>query len=326
MERVKMNEHVRDEIAAAWLLREHNGLNASEKLELDTWLADDKKNYLAYTQMQEVWEVLETLPDAKRPRLACPLPSNRPTYIPHLKHLIAGLFLMLGISAGGVYQYGEQQPIFTQIYQTQKGEILSTTLPDHSTITLDTQSIVEVRLYKNRRDVTLVEGQALFHVSKDEKRPFSVVADQSIVRVVGTTFVVAKHPDDVTVTVQEGRVQVGKMQWFMPDFFATLRAHESIVYTPHQERFKIQKLTNPSFAPWAVGRFEFDNITLQEALNNFSRYGDVPLFISDSTVKKLRLSGSFEIKKVNSFAQALPKILPVELVKEAEKTHIVGRL
>jgi len=30
MERVKMNEHVRDEIAAAWLLREHNGLNASE--------------------------------------------------------------------------------------------------------------------------------------------------------------------------------------------------------------------------------------------------------------------------------------------------------
>jgi transmembrane sensor len=58
----------------------------------------------------------------------------------------------------------------------------------------------------------LLEGQALFDVAKDHKRPFIVASGAAEVRAVGTLFDVYRKRSGTTVTVVEGRVAVHSKQ------------------------------------------------------------------------------------------------------------------
>ncbi len=69
-----------------------------------------------------------------------------------------------------------------QTYATQVGEQRSIALNDGSTVELDTRSRIRVRLERDARKIELLEGQALFHVAKDERRPFIVSCDEVRVR------------------------------------------------------------------------------------------------------------------------------------------------
>ena len=114
--------------------------------------------------------------------------------------------------------YGETPPV--EAYpSSQRGRIetmlkgLKLRLPDGSALHLDTATRLNARLYRQRREVMLIEGQARFEVQADARRPFHVLAGGARITVVGTRFAVRYTPgmagyDGVRVAVEEGRVQV----------------------------------------------------------------------------------------------------------------------
>jgi transmembrane sensor len=93
-------------------------------------------------------------------------------------------------------------------YTTDIGERRSITLADGSTVDLNARSRLRVEFTKGERRVLLLEGQALFQVSKDKLRPFIVSSGNATVRAVGTQFDVYRKATGTTVTVLEGRVAV----------------------------------------------------------------------------------------------------------------------
>ena len=93
-------------------------------------------------------------------------------------------------------------------YSTAIGEQRSVRLEDGSTVDLNSKSKIRVRFSAQRRDVELLEGQALFRVTKDASRPFIVATDNIHVRAVGTQFDVYRKSSGTVVTVVEGRVAV----------------------------------------------------------------------------------------------------------------------
>lgn len=93
-------------------------------------------------------------------------------------------------------------------YTTDIGERRSITLADGSTVDLNARSRLRVEFTKGERRVELVEGQALFQVSKDKSQPFIVSSGNATVRAVGTQFDVYRKATGTTVTVLEGRVAV----------------------------------------------------------------------------------------------------------------------
>ena len=96
-------------------------------------------------------------------------------------------------------------------FSTQIGETRIVPLEDGSVITLNTDSEVSVRFTHSNRDIRLVRGEALFDVAKDAKRPFTVDANGTSVRAVGTSFTVSLLPDrPVEVLVREGVVEIGR--------------------------------------------------------------------------------------------------------------------
>ncbi|WP_419676174.1 FecR domain-containing protein [Aliarcobacter butzleri] len=61
-------------------------------------------------------------------------------------------------------------------------------MPDNSKITLDAKTNIKVAYSKNKREVFLEKGKALFEVSPNKQKPFFVKSDDIFVKVVGTKF------------------------------------------------------------------------------------------------------------------------------------------
>jgi transmembrane sensor len=91
---------------------------------------------------------------------------------------------------------------------TRHAERREVALSDGSTVQLDPDTKLQVKLGARERLVALVSGRAVFHVAKDKSRPFLVSAKGTVVRAVGTVFGVEQRQQGVVVTVSEGAVVV----------------------------------------------------------------------------------------------------------------------
>jgi len=128
----------------------------------------------------------------------------------HYSTLAASIaFLLLGVIV--LWWRGYHLPSYTPTYTTRVGEHRSVTLTDGSTVELNTRTRLRVRFTSTARRVELLEGQALFRVSKDPLRPFSVASGTTDVRAVGTQFDVYRKSNGTTVTVLEGKVAVASV-------------------------------------------------------------------------------------------------------------------
>ena len=82
------------------------------------------------------------------------------------------------------------------------------TLPDGSTVELNSSAEIVLDFTPTMRGVRLVRGEALFMVRKDAGRPFVVTANGVTVRAVGTAFAV-RHGDARIAVLVNGRARGG---------------------------------------------------------------------------------------------------------------------
>jgi len=108
------------------------------------------------------------------------------------------------VIGGAVWWQANRYPL----YSTDIGERRSITLADGSTVDLNARSKLRIEFSSAERRVELLDGQALFQVAKDKRRPFIVHSGDATVRAVGTQFDVYRKDSGTTITVLEGRVAV----------------------------------------------------------------------------------------------------------------------
>lgn len=134
-----------------------------------------------------------------------PLPPSRPKSRKASK--AAGVALLLALAIGALAWL---DPAYKrERFATAIGERRDVTLADGSQLLLDSGSQIEVSWHPLSRRVALRAGQVLFEVSPARYRPFVVSAGSTDIRVLGTRFNVRRLDDDVRVTLERGRVEVG---------------------------------------------------------------------------------------------------------------------
>jgi transmembrane sensor len=302
-----MSESI-DYCAAEWLLRQEQGLNPHEEAKLQQWLAEDPAHLKAWQDFGGISLLLDQLPssgtDALRRQVRHPKPTQRCSrFAPQMAMVSCAMVVMVC----SLLWFDARQPVYQQTFTTARGQNFSKELPDGSTIELDTNSRLQVTLYQNRREAKLLQGQAMFHISKNPERPFHVLTEAAQITVLGTEFAVRNISGQVSVAVKEGRVRVTPSAKTP----VILLAGDSLSLS---ETGAVQKKIPPSgVGSWRSGRISFDNTPLSEALAEFERYAPTGLQLNDPALGRLRISGSFEVAKFQQFTRALPLVLPVRI-------------
>ena len=305
--------------AATWFSR-RGQLDA--QAEFAAWLAADALHAQAYAQLKDTHRNARKIPAQVATRWAVPAPSPRRPLLRSLRVLpyAAAAMLLLSVGAGG-YQWWQQQPTFSQAYATARGQRLAVALPDGSSMQLDTATQLHVTLYRQRREVRLAHGEALFQVQAKQGQPFNVLSGPLTVTVVGTQFSVRNtvaHDGQLRVAVQHGHVRVAGARQDLVD----LRAGQGVSSDAGGRLSEVASLAPGSVASWRNGRVTFDNVPLGAALAEFERYGDTGLAVRDPAVARLRIGGSFSLTQLDRFAAALPQLLPVHVVRDGAVSEI----
>jgi transmembrane sensor len=227
--------------------------------------------------------------------------------------------------------------VWTQAFSTPRGQQTDVSLPDGSSLRLDTATRVEVTFYRQQREVRLLDGQAVFAVQGDVQRPFHVWAGPVRVTVVGTKFSVRHTPEvlggaGVHVAVDEGKVRVERLA--ADGALATGAAGMdavvgSVVFLTARQQITcdaagvlgaVSPVSAGDIAPWRDHRISLDNLRLDHALAELARYGDPQLVIRDPAVAALTITGVFDPRDMSTFRRVLPAALPVRLKPGADGT------
>jgi transmembrane sensor len=212
----------------------------------------------------------------------------------------------------------------TRSYSTGIGEQRTIQLLDGSTVELNARSRVMVRLTEHRRDVGLIEGQALFRVAKDKQRPFVVQAGDAQVRAVGTEFDVYKKQAETVVTVVEGRVETYSGPDGANAAAILISAGEQLTVLPHT-------VTRPTHADtvaataWLQKRLMFEETPLREVAEEFNRYNRRPLAIDDAELQSLKISGVYSSTDPASLINFLRSQNSIDVIETENQVRVVRR-
>ena len=292
-----------DQIAADWAARRCVGLASDEQSALDGWLAADSRHVGAYAKAEAVLAELDRAgaagPEALRIGSVSPADSG----IKRRTMLVGSVAAGLVAAAGGAVWISRL--LGQESYSTNIGETKEVVLSDGSIVTLNTNSRVQVDYDKARRQIRLVQGEALFDVAKNKKRPFIVVAGDTQVRAVGTSFTVRLLPQQpVQVLVREGVVEIKRPQ--VPQAPPVRLAANTMAVAPPEAPISTEPVAAPQITrtlAWREGRIAFDNETLANAAREFSRYSDVQIHVP-AALENQTITGLFVSNDPVGFARA----------------------
>ncbi|SFV00864.1 FecR family protein [Polaromonas sp. YR568] len=309
-------EHALTLIASADVGTEQAAQRALQKLA--RWRAESARHEAAYQEADRRWRLLGNMAPALREQFS--EPQSQPTAKPASRQRRA--LLSLGIAAAGAGVLGwrfyldDSQPRFARHYRTGTGQLLDVTVPDGSRIDLSAQTELSVALYRSRRTVRLLRGEARFDVAHDVDKPFVVTTPSGTVEVLGTAFSVAERSGLMSVSVERGHVRVRPVSAGEPLPAVDLRAGEALTLRDGTAG-PVRQIDVLDVAAWRSGWLVFDNTRLDEALPAINAFLSKPMAL-DASAAALRLTGRFRANDPASFLAALPSVLPVAVTAQAD--------
>jgi transmembrane sensor len=224
-----------------------------------------------------------------------------------------------GETLGG-YRYANANPLVRYGSGATRRAV---TLDDGTRVYLDVASIIEVRFDPTRRDVTLVQGRALFDAAHDSTRPFVVSVGTERVTALGTVFQVDREPSEVVVTLTQGAVTV-----------TSQRGAETVQLAPGEElrssagntRWSKRSVDTQSATSWSLGKHIFRARRLDDAVREINRYANKRVRLADARLANLVVDGEFNAGDSESIVDALAIALPVRVVAMRTELLLYSKL
>jgi transmembrane sensor len=281
----------------------------------DVWPADSIESLIAAAQGNSNVTTLEPRPSA--PPAAPPRSAARWA-------IAASVAIAIGTTALLIRQpYFER--LFDQSYLTATGEQRSVTLDDGSVVELNSQSRLLARLSEAERVVELTEGEAIFRVVRDPKRPFRVRTGVTEIVALGTAFNVNANQARTVVTVLEGRVRVSERVRGVPATGAAaliedieLSMGEQLTVGVDIPAIRIALQDTGKVTSWTQRRLIFEDMTVSEAATEFARYSSRRIRIDDERIAARKITGVFDATDPASLVEFLRADETVEVRAERD--------
>ncbi len=314
----KDSNRIAEEAAEYFARRAPRG-TPTQRDDLKQWLQADSRHARAYDEARDTWRQLGVLQDDPEvdALLAADLAAmRRPRrWLRPVRLFAAAAVLVLVVGSGYLFSLQQSAPPAPVIYATALGEQRTETLADGTQVVLNTETELEVRYSRDRREIELQRGEAQFDVARDAARPFVVAAGEGTVTALGTRFQVRRGADDVVVTLIEGSVEVAQ-----GDARRALQPHQQARLSG--AGVDVQAADLDATAGWLDGWLRFRGTPLRDVLAEANRYSTRKMRLADPELGEIRFNGNFRTGDNASIASAVALILPVR-VEESDQEIVL---
>lgn len=218
-------------------------------------------------------------------------------------------------------------------YVTAVGEQRSITLEDGSVVELNSQSRLRAQFKADLRAIELLDGEAIFRVSKDPHRPFRVRTGATDIVAVGTAFNVKASDSRTVVTVLEGRVRVNQRDAAERSAAATdqaisefeLAVGDQLIVAKAQPAIRVSLRDTEKVTSWTERRLIFEDTPLSAAVAEFARYSSRQIRIGDPAIGERKINGVFDATDPASLAEFLKADETLSVHSDADDWTVSAR-
>ena len=307
--------------ATEWVARlDAPDCSPQERDAFEDWLAEDPAHVRAWTQADTLHQQAALLADdawlrASSARVA---PARVRHVWPQVA-IAAGLCLAVGlgwlVATDGnprVHRYAND----TRLPQQHR-------LQDGSIATLDAGSAITSRSGWRARTVELQRGRIQLQVAA-ASTPLRVLAGNSTIRDIGTTFQVERTDDDrIDVALLEGAVEVTSSGAQRARH--TLRPGQQLQVLASGWITPGPALSRAAAEGWLHGELVFDATPLNKVVARMNRYSATPLVIHDPALASLAVSGRFRAGDADALLSALQQGWSISARPQADGALVLHR-
>lgn len=229
----------------------------------------------------------------------------------------AALVLALGAA---VYLWVDSKTV-TYAYGQENTDPL--VLADGSKIYLNESASLKVHSFNKKKRIVELEGEAYFEVSPNAKKPFIVIAGNTLTEVAGTEFNIHQTDDQVTIFVNSGKVIFSSDKH--ESITIALTSGEAAVFKNEE----IRRIPNPSpnLHSWHSRELSFNkNMPISDIISDISAYFGREITFENENVKKCRVTIPLSFKEpvFESVLAAVVAPVSAEVSMEGDKCIIKG--
>lgn len=231
--------------------------------------------------------------------------------------------ILIGLAGVGGWLAVKEYSGYVKYSSGQTKEVIE--LDDGSLITLNEGSTLKYSASKksNERKVFLT-GEAFFEVVRDSLRPFIVVADETVVEVLGTSFNVRayKETETIEVTVQSGRVSLTGRR--SPEEQLVLQPGNTGLYNRSGKRLEFIGRADPNSFAWKTRELVFSETPLSEVVEVVSRVYGVSLKIGNEELAGCPLTVSFSDQELPAVLNVIQNTFDLQAERRGGSIYLIG--
>lgn len=203
-----------------------------------------------------------------------------------------------------------------------KGERLTFTLPDSSTVVLNSGSEVKYSSdFGKQRDIWL-KGEAFFKVTKNINSPFVVHTTDFDVKVLGTEFNINGSAINQTISLAKGKVNVLLKE---SKDEINLMPNEELVWNAKTKCVIKRNFDVNKILAWKDNILLLDDVKIEDALPDINRFYGVNFVIKDAAISNKHIKGAFKNQSIDEFITSLEFILDVSITKTIQNNFEIAK-
>ncbi|MEL7534076.1 MAG: FecR domain-containing protein [Bacteroidota bacterium] len=227
----------------------------------------------------------------------------------------ASITLLLGL---GIWQWQFSTPNLIQL-STTYGQTQEISLQDGTVVTVNSNSNIRYAPNwdeKEEREIWL-DGEAFFHVSKQNGKAFIVHTTEGDIQVLGTQFNVARRETHFSVTLMEGKVALKRAQQAP---IAMKPGEQVFLAGDHLERKLVDLET---VAAWRFDKMIFKNTPIAAIIEQLENDFGWKVEVKDPSILGRKVKAEIPRNSPELLLEALSAIYNLEITTLGDKEFLI---
>ncbi|MEJ7557305.1 MAG: FecR domain-containing protein [Pedobacter sp.] len=274
-------------------------ISMTDKLILQQWRAADVANEQTYLEFLNVQKGIDKLygvhgnADASWESLEKKLSvADNDTYEPKVTRGNFGFYLriaavLLLISSLGYYFVSQGK--YAVVSTSESAGVTRIVLPDETVLNLNagTKIRYDKENFLLNRNLEVLDGEVFIQVVKHEGAQFRVVAGDLEAEDIGTSFNVENRKDNVSVTVEEGKVALRHKDTKQE---LILIAGTVGTFNANSKRLAMNNNADPNYKSWLDKRFTFNGMALSKVALQLEEVYQVPVLVKGNVLNNRKFT------------------------------------